>query len=232
MKALLGALLAILLTALTAAGQSQTIDVKLQSAASADGNGTVATVAGYQTAGIQITQSSSPTYTVNFEGSVGGSTYAAVACRPSTGGTDVTTATAAGVWRCNVAGLRQFRARISGYAGSGTITVHAVFMAGGEVSRAIDVLPQVIAHFLHVTTAAYFTDAGSLGAPAIARASDTDTGIYWAAANHLGFSSGAGNAASGPIFHGTGFMPGADASLDLGQASGSRWRFLHLATAL
>jgi len=96
----------------------------LQAAAVANGNGTVADVAGLTWLGIQIVGIT--TATINFETSLDGSTWVAL---PVTSlivaGTVVTSATADGAFRVNVGGLSLVRARISGWS-AGTITVTAV----------------------------------------------------------------------------------------------------------
>lgn len=98
--------------------------VTLQNAAAATGNGTAIDVASYTSVALSVTISA--TATVTFEGTVDGTTWASRACVSigSTSGTGVTTATATGTYQCSVAGLSQFRARVSSF-GSGTITVIA-----------------------------------------------------------------------------------------------------------
>lgn len=98
--------------------------VTLQNAVGATGNGTAIDVASYTSVALSVTISA--TATVTFEGTVDGTTWASRACVSigSTSGTGVTTATATGTYQCSVAGLSQFRARVSSF-GSGTITVIA-----------------------------------------------------------------------------------------------------------
>lgn len=60
--------------------------------------------------------------TVTFEGSVDGTNYVAIAAEPIGGGSSVTTATAAGIWRVRAGGLHSVRARVSTYT-SGTFVI-------------------------------------------------------------------------------------------------------------
>lgn len=97
----------------------------MQSAAVANGNGTVLDVQGQATAILNI--ASSPSMSggtiVNFEGSTDGSEWQAViAHQLGSQGNQVTTTSTDGDYRINVAGLKQIRARISGYS-AGTVTV-------------------------------------------------------------------------------------------------------------
>ena len=115
------------MSALNPGGQYQY--VTLQSAAGATGNGTALNVTATNggsgaTLGLQV--SGTFTGTVTFEGTVDGSTWAGVAAR-STGTTDtlVASATAAGLFRVDVRGLLQFRARVSAYT-DGNVTVTAL----------------------------------------------------------------------------------------------------------
>lgn len=98
------------------------LEVTLHNAATATGNGTVVVVNRYTTISLQIDISN--TATITFEASADGTTYATTTCTSvgSTSGTLVSTAAASGVYQCNIAGLKNFRARISSYS-SGTVTV-------------------------------------------------------------------------------------------------------------
>lgn len=95
----------------------------LQSAATATGVGTAMPVDRFTTASAQVTISN--TATVTFQGTVDGSTWASLVCTAlgSSVGTSAT-ATATGLYQCNVAGLAFFRANITAYT-SGTVTVKA-----------------------------------------------------------------------------------------------------------
>lgn len=73
------------------------------------------------TVGVQL--SGTWTGTVQFEGSVNGSSYVAVPARPSSGGSWASSATTTGVWAADVAGLLYFRVRASALE-SGSVTVH------------------------------------------------------------------------------------------------------------
>lgn len=97
----------------------------LQNAAAATGNGTAALVAGCNNVVLQIVGTFSAT--VTFEATLDGSNWVAVACADlnSTTRARATTATAPGLFMLDaVAGLQQFRARVSAYA-SGSVTVVA-----------------------------------------------------------------------------------------------------------
>jgi hypothetical protein len=67
------------------------------------------------------------TATVTFEATADGSNWVSVACTSiaSTSGASSTTATASGVYQCPVAGMGEFRARISSFTG-GTVTVKGI----------------------------------------------------------------------------------------------------------
>ena len=60
--------------------------------------------------------------TITFEGTIDGTNWIAVACENLTGGTQATTATADGLYRFIIGGVRQVRARVSTYS-AGTIVV-------------------------------------------------------------------------------------------------------------
>ena len=152
-RTLVAAVLGLLLGAWPSSAQYPTSSVILQSAVSANGNGSNAAATGFPLIGVQATTSGGPpTFTLNFEVSIDGSTFVATLCRPVGSTAQVTTSTAAGEWRCPVAGARFFRARVSGYAGSGTITVLGVLIAGG--SNQVDALQSgewTLAHITSVT---------------------------------------------------------------------------------
>jgi hypothetical protein len=107
-----------------------------QDAASATGNGTALGVAGWSTIGLQVVISD--TATVTFEATADDSNWVSAVCTSiaSTSGALVTSATASGLFKCNVAGMTQFRARISSYTGGtvtakGLLTVAKAFGGGG-----------------------------------------------------------------------------------------------------
>ncbi len=104
---------------------SQTGVTSLQSAAVATGNGAALDCSGRKQIVAQLTGTFSAT--VTWEGTVDGSTWVAVAVADlaSTTRARATTATAAGLFLLeDVAGLQQFRARVSTYV-SGSVTVKA-----------------------------------------------------------------------------------------------------------
>jgi hypothetical protein len=88
-------------------------------------------VAGQGTAGIQIVGGG--TWTVAFEGSVDGQTFAAMRATPIGSTTAATTATAAAVWTAPVAGLRAIRVRATSYT-SGAPAVYFFAVATGGSS--------------------------------------------------------------------------------------------------
>lgn len=95
--------------------------------ASANANGNTADVEGYGSASIQI----SGTFegTISFEGSVDGVNYVPIRALDGAG-TPVTSATAAGIFKADCAGLKYLRCPLSGYAsGSVTVKSRAVLMA-------------------------------------------------------------------------------------------------------
>lgn len=144
--------------------------VTLHSSAISTGNGTAIDVANFTSVALTVTISA--TATVTFEGSADGATWASRACVSiaSTSGTGVTAATATGTYQCNVAGLAQFRARVSSF-GSGTITVHArattaTLGGGGGGGAGGGTASDFGATFPSSGTAAGFKDGGGLMQPA------------------------------------------------------------------
>lgn len=97
--------------------------ILLQDAAAATANGATVMVHQYGTVGVQITGTF--VGTVSFEGSNDGATWVALQAKPSDSVTLVTSATAPGLWMVLVAGVGQFRARISAFT-SGAITAKAI----------------------------------------------------------------------------------------------------------
>lgn len=100
--------------------------VTLQSGATGTGNGTPAAVYGQTTLGVQVTGIT--TATLTWEGTVDGTNWVSLRGVQAGTGLPATTATANGVYRLDVAGLHDVRARISSYS-SGTITVVGVLMS-------------------------------------------------------------------------------------------------------
>jgi hypothetical protein len=132
-KIVLGVLLGLILAGpVWAAEEYKPVHV-FQDAAAATSDGTALAVAGFSTIGLQIVITD--TATVAFEATTDGSNWVASVCSSvaSTSGALVSSATASGLYKCNVAGMAQFRARISAFTG-GTVTVKGlltVAKAGG-----------------------------------------------------------------------------------------------------
>ena len=125
--------ISLVLLGLTGQGWAQSakfVTATFQSAAAATGNGTPLAVDLYTAVAVQVTISA--TATVTFEATSDGTTWVSRACTSvaDTIGSLVTTATASGVYQCNIAGLQQFRVRVSSFT-SGTVT------ATGRASTAI-----------------------------------------------------------------------------------------------
>jgi hypothetical protein len=102
----------------------------LQSAATANGNGSTISTDGMSSAVVTVNCSScSGGTTVNFEGTEDGSNYSPITATQLGSTTLATTTSTSGLtyWQIPVAGLQNIRARISGYsAGTITVTAHAV----------------------------------------------------------------------------------------------------------
>lgn len=145
-------------------GKPYTIDAIMQSAAAATGNGTALEVSGCGAAALQV--SGTFVGTVTFEGTVDGSNWVSVQVQNVADGTVSTTATAAGVFLANIAGLAQMRARVSTYT-SGAITVRgmATESAGGLSLADVDV---VTGEILGITAASGAIASGAVASGAIA----------------------------------------------------------------
>lgn len=106
----------------------------LQNAATANGNGLVAHAAGFTIANVQVVipTGASPSFQVNFEQSLNDNHYQATMCQHVSALTMMTSSTTPGQWRCNVAGATWFRSRISGYGGSGSVTVLGTLIGGQD----------------------------------------------------------------------------------------------------
>ena len=102
--------------------RDQVAEVVMQNGATAVGDGTPfdSGVAGFNNLVLQVGISGAAT--VTFEGSNDGSTWYTVQGTKLDDGSAVTTATASGLYRIDVSGLHQVRARISAYT-SGTVDV-------------------------------------------------------------------------------------------------------------
>ena len=92
----------------------------MQDSATAESDGVELICAGHNVATIQVTGISGDTIT--WEATIGGGTWAGLRVTPLSTGTAALTATANGLYRVTVAGLRTMRARISTHS-SGTIVV-------------------------------------------------------------------------------------------------------------
>src|SRR6266567_1806506 len=112
-----------------AAALAVTYSGTLQSAASANGNGTALSVTGISSAAITVNCSScSGGTTINFEGQEDGSNFRPLMATLADGTAQGITTTTSGftLWQVSTIGLQQIRARISAYsAGTVTVTAHA-----------------------------------------------------------------------------------------------------------
>lgn len=167
----------------------------MQTAAVANGNGTILTVLGYATAILQVKSSvaMSGGTTVNFEVSAD----AGVTWVPISGhqvgdkGSLVNTVTFDGDFRFNVAGFSQLRARISAYsAGTVTITGYVTPLAAHPTTLSLAEGPLVTRSSSNGTPVTTATNTIAVAAPAagnhlrvhrlqVANSSATATWIYW-----------------------------------------------------
>ena len=92
-------------------------------------NGTALDTTGYTSLGLQVVITD--TATVSFQGTVDGSNWVATGCvkTSDTATATVTSVTASTLLQCNVAGLAQFRAPLSGFT-AGTVTVKGRLTTG------------------------------------------------------------------------------------------------------
>ncbi len=105
----------------------------------ANGNGNSLNTAGYATAILNITVSTTMACTVNFEVSVDNTTWTSIPGLQAGTNISATSTTAIGVWSFNVAAYTSLRARISGYSGSATVTVtgYVGVVSGGGAGTGI-----------------------------------------------------------------------------------------------
>ena len=100
----------------------------LQDGTQSSGNGTPIRVEGYSVVGLTVIGSSGADRVVNWEATQDGTNYVGISCQNRASLAIATTATAtsttAQLWTCPVAGMQQFRARLSG-GSTGTVTVTA-----------------------------------------------------------------------------------------------------------
>jgi hypothetical protein len=147
-KIILGVLLGLILAGpVWAAEEFKPVHV-FQDAAAATGNGTALAVAGWSTIGLQVVITD--TATVTFEATTDDSNWVSAVCTSiaSTSGALVSSTTASGLFKCNIAGMSQFRARITAYTGGtvtakGLLTLAKIFGGGvggggGGVATSVD----------------------------------------------------------------------------------------------
>ena len=120
----------LLMPSLASAALPQFFDLNLQNAATSAVNGVAMPVSGYTSISVEVVISATATVTFQVSGP-GLSGWVSRTCvlTSNTSGTLVTTATASGIYRCDVGGMVGFRASITSY-GSGTVTVNARALVG------------------------------------------------------------------------------------------------------
>lgn len=107
---------------------SHTVDVALQKAANAIGNGTPLAVEGFKTLTVEITGTST-SRTIVFEGaSISGVYYAIMGTKLTDFATAIQTTGTSELWQFDITGLVSFRTRISAIAG-GTVNVEGRVIA-------------------------------------------------------------------------------------------------------
>lgn len=94
-------------------------DKQIQGSLGATEDAVTLNVSGLASLTLQVTKPSAFSGTIAFEGTVDGTNWFSVLGNPVPSGSGVTTATDAGVWLFNVAGLTQFRVRCSAYTSGG-----------------------------------------------------------------------------------------------------------------
>lgn len=126
---------------------AQAASTTMQNAAVANGNGSTLSVAGYQTALVNVNCSvaCSGGTTVNFEGTDSTGTFFSVTGFPVAGGAPVSSAATTGQFWVPVSGLTTIRARISAYS-AGTITVTGTPMYGVSFPNTVNVVGTVTAN--------------------------------------------------------------------------------------
>lgn len=119
----------LLLLAFASIASSQPANFILQSAASV-GNGTSINVTGLSTLTLGILGTAGADETVTFNGSENSVNFATITCRNlsslATGTSTIVSGTTLQQWSCPVAGLKLFRAVLSGGVPTGTVTITAV----------------------------------------------------------------------------------------------------------
>lgn len=122
--------------------------VTLQSSATTNATGTVVDVSRYASIGLDIAITNTATVTFQSRSSTGG-TYTAMQCVNLETGETVTTATASMQVQCNVAGLSQFKAPISGCS-SCTVVVSGKLSTGSGVGLGSGLLTSLLALFTDI----------------------------------------------------------------------------------
>ena len=127
------ALLASLLAAAGAWGQARSFVHVFQQAQGSMASGATAHVLGYTTVVLHIAAAGTPSFNVHFQGSLNGTNFVQHHCQAlsltanaagtGTSAVSMHTAMTTGMWRCNVAGLAFFRAHISAFTGTTSVTI-------------------------------------------------------------------------------------------------------------
>ncbi len=85
---------------------------------------------GQTVATVQVVAAGGFDRTITFQISEDGTNYQVIFCRNATTGVQATTATASGIYVCNIPGAQLFQAPVSGGASSGTLTVTVTLNQG------------------------------------------------------------------------------------------------------
>jgi len=113
----------LLLLAAGAWGQARSFVHVFQQAQGSAAPGATAHVLGYTTLVLHIAAAGTPSFNVHFQGSLNGSNWSQHHCQALSSAIPMHTALTTGMWRCNVAGLAFFRAHISAFTGTTSVTV-------------------------------------------------------------------------------------------------------------
>lgn len=127
--------------------QNDALSATMQNAVSANGNGTILNTTNYSFAVLDVRTTGTPTYTINFEGTIDGTNYFSFPVVNISLGTLFSTTSSAGQFAFRVAGYQNIRARISGYSGTGTISVVGRASSGGQGHHSVSIAntPSVVA---------------------------------------------------------------------------------------
>lgn len=205
MKRLLVALVLLLLTSI--AWAQSPVTATLQTAATT-GNGTVLTTVGFTLVGLQITENAAGDRVVNFEGSTDATNFVALSCRNVATLAVATTSSASSVYTCSLAGLKSFRARVSGGT-TGTVTVTALMLSNAAAN---------------VSSTSVAGGAGSVGASGTVQLSDGAAGFLASNITNSGGLTGFGVAPS-TLIHAKGASP--EVRLSSSSAGQSLWYSLY-----